>query len=76
MTLYVIRYDTWTVEATDVHDLRDLKFATELEAELSIEGELKFLKCFGCLSVDRYKAICLYLQNCRDRIQKLKQQSI
>lgn len=79
MPLYVIRYDTWTVEETDVHDPRDPKFATELEAEETIKDELSKI-------IDLDRVICEYkhfyymewlesLKRCQQRIQKLKQQS-
>jgi hypothetical protein len=73
--LYVIRYDTWTIEATDVHDLRDPKFATELEAEeimlSELENRLKTLRKGD--NAYWYKRWEERLLTCQERIQKLKQ---
>lgn len=70
MPLYVIRHDTWTVEETDVHDLQDPKFSTELEAEEMIARELLRL----LYDTDRHYYAVL-LTDCLDRIKKLEQQS-
>jgi hypothetical protein len=73
MPVYVIRYDTWTVEETDVHDIRDPKFSTELEAEEVIEKKLtNILAGIKTHQKGYYNA----LTDCQNRIQKLKQQSI
>lgn len=80
MPVYVIRHDTWTVEATDVYDLRDPKFSTELDAEGAIEKELSEIHWKFFENMHRFRGSpidCLkHLYACRDRIQKLKQQSI
>lgn len=75
---YVIRYDTWTVEETDVHDLRDPKFATELEAEEQVIKELSDLVIKHLKDDDQfiYRHYNHCWRTCYDRIQKLKQQSI
>lgn len=75
--LYVIRYDTWTVEETDVHSLQDPKFETELEAEGYIFKELGRLIDFHHLSNSQlYPFYMNKWMACKQRIQKLKQQSI
>jgi hypothetical protein len=80
---YVIRYDTWTVEEADVHDIRDPKFSTELDAEEVIEKKLTNIlagikthqKEYSGFLV-RPKGYYNALTDCQNRIQKLKQQSI
>lgn len=76
MPVYVIRYDTWTVEETDVHDIRDPKFSSELEAEEVMLNELgKLINDF--LMTREGTRYAHYRSNhfaCQDRIQKLKQQ--
>lgn len=71
---YVIRHDTWTVEETDVHSLQDPKFETELEAEEVMLSELWFMFCHA--SEELASEYDRHYESCKQRIQKLKQQSI
>lgn len=74
--VYVIRYDTWTVEETDAHDIRDLKFNSELEAEEQILKELSDLSVKHVKDEDRfyYDHYEKHWVACLNRIHKLKQQ--
>lgn len=78
MPVYVIRYDTWTVEATDVHSLQDPKYSSELEAEEQILEELSDLSIKHLKDEDQfyYDHYSKHWVACFNRIQKLKQQSI
>ena len=79
MPVYVIRYDTWTVEKVDSNDIRHPEFLTELDAEETIEKELSEIHWNFFENMHRFHGSpidCLkHLYACRDRIQKLKQQS-